>query len=78
MAMDNEVYKRVNPINNFEIAFRIARIANWMLSDNGYTKKKAAFELAELAKEIDPTIRNDILGKAAHIEFKPRLLDRMR
>jgi hypothetical protein len=52
-------------------SWEIARIAHWLLNDTGFTRKKAARDLALLAKKLDPDIPRDFLGDAAQFVYPP-------
>ncbi len=51
-----------------DLAFKISRLAHWLLNDGGYTKRMAALELAEIARRLSPEMASMALGDASSLE----------
>lgn len=45
-----------------DVAFHVARVARWLRTDHGYTKRMAADELAHIAREVHGAVAERALG----------------
>lgn len=51
-----------------DVAFKISRLAHWLLNDGGFTKRQAALELAHIARTLSPGIASVALGDAGCLD----------
>lgn len=51
-----------------DLAFKLSRLAHWLLNDGKFTRRMAALELAEIARRLSPEIASRSLGDAAGLE----------
>jgi hypothetical protein len=56
------------PFNMGHVGFRIARLAHWLINDSGYTKRMAARELREIARQLlPPDEYEQVIGDAGRV-----------
>ena len=62
-----------------DVSFKLSRLAHWLLNDHGFTKAMAAKELAEIARNLSPTMAASALGDATEdVDALRSALDRCR
>ena len=55
-----------------DAAYAIARIAHWLLNDQGFTREHASRELTRLARTMDPTLDMRVFGDATRFIERPK------
>ena len=51
-----------------DLSFKLSRLAHWLMSDGGFTKRQAALELSHIARTLDPKMASLTLESAAHLD----------
>ena len=54
--------------NGTDLSFKLSRLAHWLMSDGGFTKRQAALELAHIARTLDPKMASLTLESAASLD----------